>query len=163
LTINAVGTTGTAQLGYNLTADLNNGTPNSNTVDYTIPTTPAYSFGAGAGSGSLGANVAVIDDTLIEGSETFTFAYTNVVAGGNMGTQITSNGANSTHALTITDNDSAAITFQSGSSAATEGGATASVVAVLTLTANGNPGSGTLQNQVTVDLTGPSIGAEYTG
>src|SRR6185436_18938118 len=119
-------------------------------TDYTLPGSPAVTFAAGSGSSSQIAAVTIVDDRLVEGSETAALGLSIVQ---NIGTQV-SIGGTTAHTLTITDNDTATIGFVTASSTVNEGAGTDSVGVVLTITAIGT-GTPALASAVTFDFTPP--------
>src|SRR5206468_2127201 len=106
-------------------------------------------FAAGAGNNSTGdgdITITAVQDTLIEGTETFT----------NQGLSLTGAAtvSGSGQTIAINDDDSATVSIDSGTMA-TEGGATGSITATLHVTTNGSPGgAATLQNAVTATIPG---------
>ncbi len=154
LTITGNGVAGTGTLGTDVSIDL---TGAGAGVDYSLPSSPMATFTSGSSSGTQTVTIPAVDDTIVEGPETFTLSFTNLIDP--TSGQVTSSGTND---LTIADNDTAVITFQNPTSSATEGGANASIGVTLTITANGTPNTGTLGSDVSVDLTGPSAGIDYT-
>ncbi len=152
LTITGNGVSGSGTLGVAVTADLT-GTAQS---DFT--TAPA-TFAVGAASGSANIVVTATNDTLVEGPESFT-GYTLTVSpplDNIPPDRISVDPTSGDVTVNIADNDTASITFAAGAASATEGGAGASVSAVLTVTANGVSGTGTLGAPVTIDLASTGV------
>src|SRR6185436_20059725 len=102
-------------------------------TDYTLPGSPAVTFAAGSGSSSQIAAVTIVDDRLVEGSETAALGLAIVQ---NIGTQVTIAGTTA-HTLTITDNDTATLSFTAGTSSGLESVGTQNVGLTLTINAIG--------------------------
>jgi len=152
LTITANGQVGTGTLGSDVAVDLAGA---GSGIDFNLPTSPMAVFASGSASGSTSVIVSAIDDTIVEGPESFMLGFTNV---SDPTGQVTAAG---TATLDVADNDTAAITFSSPTSTATEGGADAAIGVTLTITANGIVGSGTLGSAVSVDLSGAGSGTQF--
>ncbi len=160
LTINANGT-GTTGLASAITANVTStgGTATSGGTDYSLPASPALTFAAGAyatGSATQSAAISIVDDRLVEGSETANLGLSIVT---NIGTQA-SVGGTTAHTLTLTDNDTATIGFTAASSSAAENAGSKIVGTTLTITATGSGTIG-LASNLTANLT--STGGTATG
>jgi hypothetical protein len=108
-------------------------------ADYSL-TSSSVAFDTSAVSGATKpVEVGVVNDNLVEGNQTFTLGF---------GTTSGPVAASGTHSVTITDNDSAAITFANSSGDTAEGTTPYIVNAVLTITSN--PVGGSLENAVDV-------------
>jgi hypothetical protein len=111
-------------------------------ADFTLATA-SVSFAAGTASAATQPiSVAIVNDSLVEGGETFTLSF------GTPAGPATASGA---HAVTITDNDTAAVSFSSAAGTIAEGATPYSVNAVLTIVSD--PPGGTLAAAVTVPVT----------
>lgn len=114
-----------------------------------------------AGSTTANVSLAVNNDTIVEGSESVTITLNNVASTG-------FGPANAT--LAIADNDTAVVEFASTGSSVGEANPSHTVDVTLTITANGQAGTGTLGSDVKVNvadlLTGSATGsggnADYT-
>jgi hypothetical protein len=160
LTLNAIGT-GTLGLAGNLTANLTTtgGTATGSGTDYTLPGSPAVTFLAGTyatGTGTQNATVTVVDDRQVEGSETAQLGLAIVT---NIGTQV-SIGGTTAHTLTLTDNDTATLSYTTGTSTALESAGTQNISTTLTISAIGSGTLG-LASNLTANLT--STGGTATG
>src|SRR6185369_8867025 len=105
------GSTGTAMLAKNVTLNLTTtgGTATAGGTDYTLPGTVTFFADSVSGS-TQSANLAIVNDALVEGSETATLGLSLGTDG--TGGQVTlATGAAGTHTTTITDNDTATIGF----------------------------------------------------
>jgi len=138
LTVPGGGTT-TADITVDVT-DAGTGTATSG-ADYTALGTVTLTFPAGSASTSLTVNVAVLGDSLVEGAETVDLRLGNLTGEATLGAQ-------STHAATITDDDTATVAFSSATSATGNEEETDHVAAV-TLTV---PGGGTLIDPIVVNV-----------
>jgi Ca2+-binding RTX toxin-like protein len=115
-------------------------------------------------------NVTVNDDTIVEGDETFNVDLSNpLFDGGSDSMRATFTGGEAQSLATIQDNDTAVLVFDLASSSVNEAvaGGMHNVVVLLLVTANGTANSGTLENDVTLqvdDLTSGDAtrGADYT-
>jgi hypothetical protein len=146
LNITATGS-GTIELGVPVVVNL---TPGDGDVDYTRT---AATFPATAGNGAT-ANIVVtaIDDLRVEvatetgvgGPQTLTIVNAN-------GAAVTVDGASGTRSIDVVDNDSAAVTF-GGTANVTEGGATGTVTATLSLNTSGS-GTAGLDTAVSASVT----------
>ncbi|HVK07871.1 MAG TPA: Calx-beta domain-containing protein, partial [Gemmataceae bacterium] len=101
------------------------------------------------------ANLALIDDQRVEPSETVVFGVSNVVLGGADGIAL---GSPIVHTFTITDNDSAVVTY-SGTAGVTEGGGPADVTATLSFNTTG---TGAIGLDTPVSTTVTSATADFT-
>jgi len=132
------------------------------TNDYTATSTGTLNFGAGtviipAGVASVTVTLMPVDDRLVEGNETVTL---NVASG--TGYDITGSAASGT----ITDNDTATISFTAGTSTALESAGTQNIGATLTINATGTGTIG-LASNLTANLTktggtATDLGTDYT-
>ena len=136
LILNTIGTTplSTQGLASNLTADLTStgGTATAGGTDYALPASPAVTFAAGtygSGTAAQNAGVSILDDRLVEGTETATLGLS---IAGNIGAQVSVAGTTA-HMLTITDNDTATLGFTLGASSALESAGTQNVGVTLIL------------------------------
>ncbi|MFT5126610.1 MAG: fimbrial isopeptide formation D2 family protein, partial [Rhodothermales bacterium] len=123
-------------------------------TDYTTispnPTTITFATGSLNGATQV-ITLPIIDDVLIEGSETINLQLSNP-------TGIAGLGNTSNHVVTITDDEAGGtVTFQVDSSSAAEGGGTHSVVVVLSLPA------GSTANPITADITDLLTGSATSG
>ena len=120
-------------------------------VDHTMIGTQTLTFGAGSTSATTqNASFTVTNDQSVEGSETVILAV--AINTSNVGAQASIGGTNSNTA-TITDNDSVALAFTSGTSSTTEVGApTLNVPVGLTFTTDGT-GAVQLDRSVSVNVT----------
>ena len=166
LILNTIGTTPltTQGLASALTADLTTagGTATGGGTDYTLPGSPAVTFAAGtyaSGTAAQNAGVSILDDRLVEGTET---AQLGLSIAGNIGAQV-SVGGTTAHMLTITDNDTATLGFTLGSSSALESVGTQNVGVTLILNTIGTTPLTTqgLASALTADLT--TAGGTATG
>ena len=108
-------------------------------ADYSL-TSGSVAFDTSAVSGATrSVEVGIMNDNLVEGSQTFTVGF---------GATTGPTSASGTHSVTVLDNDTAAITFATGSGDAAEGDTPYTVNAVLTITSN--PVGGSLENGVAV-------------
>ena len=165
LTITGTGS-GTFALGtgITLTADVTqtSGTASSGS-DYTAFGTQTVTFNGGAATGTTkNTTLAVLDDVLLEGSETVGLTL------GNLSTNSTATTlGNTSNTTTISDNESATLAIATTSSATEAGGS--QTVGVVTLTITGT-GSGTFALgsgiSITADVTQTSgtatSGTDYT-
>jgi len=106
---------------------------------------------AGTTSGqTIDFSVPVVNDTLLEGNETFTGQISLVTPG--VGDTITA-GTTDTTTVTINDNETASLTFDPATLSVNEADGTVNATATLVITANGVANTGTLQNAMTVNFT----------
>jgi len=138
LTVPAGGTT-TAEITVDVT-DAGTGTATSG-ADYTALGTVTLTFPAGSASASLTVNVAVLADGLVEGAETVDLRLGNLTGEATLGAQ-------STHAATITDDDTATVEFASATSGTGNEEETDHVIVV----ALSVPGGGTLIDPIVVNV-----------
>src|SRR5204863_54431 len=75
LTITANGVANTGTLASTVTVNLAGA---GSGVDFTLPSSPMATFAPGAASGTRNVTVAAINDTLVEGTETFTLNFTGL-------------------------------------------------------------------------------------
>jgi len=152
LLITANGVAGTGTLDRTVTVnvqDLLTGTATAGGSDYTFTTPQTLTFNAGDASGTTkNTAVTIVNDTRLEGSETINFGL-NTLSDGSGG-QVTL-GATTSHALTITDNETATISLSGGGTVGENSGST-NLTATLTITANGVAGTGTLDRAVSVNI-----------
>lgn len=109
----------------------------SNTVNVTFPA-------ASVDGATQVVNANINNDVLVEGTEAFTASLGTVTGAATV--------TGSPATITITDNDTANVTFQAATSNAPEGTTPHTVVATLNLTTNGT-GTPQLQSAVTVNVT----------
>lgn len=152
----SAGVEGTTNVTFTITQSLSSST--DTLVSYTLSGTagsgtdytaaPAGTATIAAGATSTTVVLSVTDDLLVEGPETVTLAISPSPAGVVAPTdpQITVSGTagNQSKNTTITDNDSATLTLQTGSFTVSENGATANVNVTLAINANGGSNNGTL-------------------
>ncbi len=131
-------------------SDAATGTATSGT-DYTAFAPVVVTFPAGTANGATQTvNVAVLADLLVEGDETVALAL-SAPSGANLGSQ-------TSHAVTITEDDRATVAFSAATSAtANEAAGNFNVAVRLTL-----PG-GPLASAVTVNVTNPLTGTATSG
>ncbi len=144
LTVNGTGS-GPLGLGTPLSAVITT-TPGSATspADYTA--TDTLSFAAGALSGSTqDAAVALVNDRLVEGDETFQLGFGALTTSG-------SASASGLHTVTISDDDIASVGFATPTSIAPEGTTPHSLDVVLTISGSGT-GTAQLPAPATVAIT----------
>ncbi len=162
LTITANGT-GTATLARDVTFNVNSvagGTATGGGMDYTLPALATFSAGALSGATQT-ANLAIVNDALVEGSETATL--TVALGADGTGGQVTiASGAAALHTTTITDNDTATIGYAAATSTVNEGAANDPLSLVLTIIANGT-GTPTLSRNVTLNVTTAAGGTATDG
>ena len=162
LTITANGT-GTATLARDVTFNVNSvagGTATGGGTDYTLPALATFSAGALSGATQT-ANLAIVNDALVEGSETATL--TVALGADGTGGQVTiASGAAALHTTTITDNDTATIGYAAATSTVNEGAANDPLSLVLTIIANGT-GTPTLSRNVTLNVTTAAGGTATDG
>ncbi len=127
--------------------------------DYTVASY-AGSFGVGATSGTVTRTVTINDDTRVEGSETARFGLQ--VTSDGTGGQV-SIGAQSTHTLTVSDNDTATLTLVTNGTTINESAGSLNVGFALVITANNIPNSGTLERPITIDLKDAGVGTTTVG
>lgn len=160
LTINANGTgtpTLTKDVTFNVTS-VAGGTATGGGTDYTLPGTVTFAAGALSGA-SQSANLGIVNDALVEGSETATLGLALGTDG--TGGQVTIGAANS-HTTTITDNDTATVSFVAATSSVGEAGLTDTLNYVLNITANGT-GTPALAKDVIVNVTTAAGGTATAG
>ncbi len=132
--------------------------------DFTVSTSGTLDFANGTltiptGSASVTVTLAPVDDQIVEGNEEVTLS----VAAGD---SYVATGSPATG--TITDNDTAALSFVTGTSAPIENSGTHNVGVQLVITGNGVAGAGTLGKAVSVNLedllsgTATAGGVDYT-
>lgn len=148
LTITANGVSGTGQLEDELTVPVTatDGTAISvNPADYALASANVI-FAANSTSGTGSAIVTIVNDVLFELDETFTLTLDTPTTG------VATIGANASQIVTIDENETATVEFQSATSTVTEGTGgtnTHNVTVVLSLTANG-VGAPTLQDAFSI-------------
>ncbi len=133
---------GTATVGFTA----NSATAADVTLDPVVVNIPA---GITTGQ-AIDFSVAVENDTLLEGDESFDASITAVVAGA--GDTITASGITSA-SITISDNETASLNFDNTTLSVNEADGTINVIANLVITANGVANTGTLANDLTVNFT----------
>ena len=110
-------------------------------TDYTAVTS-TLTFPAGSSNGATQIfNLVILGDTVVEGDENVNLQLSNVAGIGTVA------GAQTTHVVTITDDDQASVQFQVANSNAPELNAAHAVNVVLNL-----PGGGTTPGIITVDV-----------
>src|SRR5207247_1322751 len=95
---------------------------------------------------------------LVEGPETVLLALGNLGAGGTATTL-----GNTANTTTISDNDTATISFQSATSSVGEAAGTDELTAVLTITAIGTTGTAQLNRSVSVNVSDAGTGTATGG
>ncbi len=157
-----VGATSTSSLESAISIPVSYAGTASNGVDYTgfatisVSTTPT-------GDQFLGIPLPITNDTLVEGSETVILTIAEETGGTAAQQTNVFLGALQSHTITITDNDTATITYTAGPDVAE--GTSNSGTATLTITANGVSGTGSLGSGVVVAITntnGTAIGSDYS-
>ncbi len=152
----------------NLTGTINtaSGTATSGT-DFTAISGGTFTITGNGSATTTTVTVTVSDDTKVEGSENFNVNLTSPLYGGAVdGTRATI--SDGTGVGTITDNDTAVITFTNPSTSISEGGTSTTFNVTLTITANGTPNTGTLDRAVSFDVstvgggTATGGGVDYT-
>src|SRR4030095_9774144 len=126
--------------------DLLTGTATVGGNDYNLPGSSTLTFASGEAGSTKNVSIGLTDDTRVEGSETI-----NLQLGGlNDATagQVSLTGSPG-HAVTITDNDFATISFTAPGGVVNESAGSQNVGVTLTITANGVVGTGTLERNVT--------------
>lgn len=150
----------------NLTGTINtaDGTATLAGLDYTQISGGTFTITGNEVATSTTVTVTVNNDTLVEGSENFTVDLTSPLYNGGVDASRVVLG-DASGLGTITDNDTAAITFSAATSSVSEGGTSTSFTATLTITANGVSGTGTLDRAVSFDVSdnGPAGTANGAG
>lgn len=128
------------------------GTTGTDGLDFAFsPVTLTFASGAETQNITLD----VLPDLLVEGSETVTLALQNLTAGAALVTL----GTQTSHVVTLTDDDGAAVTFASAATSAAEDTAgTLTIPVVLSI-----PGGGTLVNPVSFDVIDAGTGTATAG
>ena len=147
--------------GITITADIVDAGGGSATsgLDYTAFGTKTVTFDPGTTSGTtLNVGLGVLNDTLIEGSETVNLRLQNPLPA--LGGRLTLGNANS--AVTITDNDTASLSIAATAGVTEQGGAQ-TVLVTLTTTADGVAGTGTLASTLTADVVDAGGGTATSG
>jgi|GEM_PF-1199688 len=161
LTITADGT-GTPMLTKDVTFNVTTvagGTATGGGTDYTLPGTVTFAANALSGA-TQSANLGIVNDLFVEGSETATLGLTLGTDG--TGGQVTIGAANA-HTTTITDNDTATITFLgAATNTVSEGAGTDTLSFVLNFTTNGT-GTAMLAKAVTFNVTTAAGGTATDG
>ncbi|MCX7423829.1 MAG: hypothetical protein NT013_30415, partial [Planctomycetia bacterium] len=137
-----------------LLTDLTSGTATGSGTDYTFsPAAQTLTFTPGTFSAATqSADVTVVDDKHVEGNETINFSVGTLSS--TLDGQVSL--GDTTHTLTITDNDSALVTY-SGTASVSEGGThdSTSLTATLSLITSGT-GSDELDVAVSATVTSPT-------
>lgn len=165
LSITANGVQNSGTLGSTITVDVDRtgGTATAGS-DYTFTDPTILTFGSGASSGSVNATVALTNDTVVETDETITFELNGLSS--TLDGNVSINTSADDHTLTIDENDTAVFAFGTATSNPTEGVGTHNVAVSLTITGNGQAGTGTLSTPLTVNVadlqSGTANGADFT-
>jgi hypothetical protein len=152
LTITGSGTGAGFQLGagISLTADVTDATGGSatDTTDFGSVGTQTLTFDSNAATASTqSATLTPVDDQRVEGDETINLALGNLVAA-----STDASIGNAANVTTITDDDTASITFDAATSNPSEGGTSSTAGLTLTVTPNGAVGTPGLDVAVSVDV-----------
>jgi hypothetical protein len=151
LTITGNGVAGMGTLGAEVKVDVDDLLTGSAAVggtDYSFTDPTTLTFAAGAASGTQNVTLSINNDTIVEGDETVNLALADLQG---IGSQVSITTPD-THQVTITDNDTATVSFEFDSSTAPEGTTPHLVAVKLTITGNGVAGTGTLGAAVSVDV-----------
>ena len=142
-------TTGGSTLENTATFSISATNGNAENADYDNGSFPkTVTFNAGSGNAAT-SNTTVVptSDQLVEGNESLTLTASVSTGVATLGTQ-------STHTVTISDADTATVSFQSATNTVSEDGGSQNITLVLT-TAAGN----TLENSATFDISAANISA----
>ncbi len=121
-------------------------------VDYNAFGTQTVTFPMGSTNGTTqNALLTPVDDNNVENNETVNLALQNLVGTGSIGTQ-------STHIVTITEDDTATVAFQAASSATTNEATPLNINVLLTI-----PSGGQLDIAVTADVIDAGGGSATSG
>ncbi|MHA3773190.1 Calx-beta domain-containing protein [Verrucomicrobiota bacterium sgz303538] len=168
LVITANGTVGTGTLERAISVnlqDLLTGSATAGGSDYTFSTPQTVTFASGEAGSTKNVSVALVNDTRVEGNETINLALNTLSDGSNGQVSL---GSTTAHTVTITDNDTATISFTAPTSTVGEATGAHDVGVTLVITANGTVGAGTLERNVTVNVqdllngTAAGAGTDYT-
>jgi hypothetical protein len=134
---------------------VNYATTNGSATDGTDFTAASGTLNFANGEVSKSVTIAINDDSLVEGPETFTFSLSNPTGGATLG-------AITTSTVTINDNDSAAVgtlQFSSGVYSVNENGATATI----SVTRTGGTAGAVSVSYATTSGGTATPGSDYTG
>jgi|GEM_PF-1643038 len=121
-------------------------------ADYTAVGTQTLTFPMGSTNGAtMNAVLSPLDDNNVENNETVNLALQNLVGTGSIGTQ-------SSHAVTITENDTATVAFQAASSATVDESTALDIAVLLNI-----PSGGQLDIAITVDAIDAGGGTASSG
>lgn len=160
ITANGVADSGTlgSQLSINVARD--GGSATAGTDDtFTSPVT--VTFDAGAESGSMNAAIGLTNDTVVEGDEAINAALNGLSS--TLDGAVSVNAEANSHVVTINDNDTAVFAFDVATSNPSESVGDHDVAVRLTITANGESGTGTLAAPLSVEVVNTGDGTAGAG
>lgn len=167
LTITANGVVGSGTLDRDVTVnleDLLTGTATGGGSDYNLAPLSTLTFASGEAGSTKTVSIGLVNDTRVEGGETINLGLNGINDG--TGGQVNLDGSPA-HSVTIVDNDFATISFGAPVGFVNENIGSQNVSVILTITANGTPGTGTLDRAVSVNVAdllngNTTTGADYT-
>ncbi|MCY2995933.1 MAG: dockerin type I domain-containing protein [Planctomycetota bacterium] len=153
-TINVTLTTSSATLeaGVTISADVVEaaGSSASSGTDFTALSTQTVTFSGGDGNGTIKTvSITPLDDLRVEGTEVVNLTLQNLV---DSPSSVASSLVTTSGAVSITDNDSAMLSFATASSNEDENNTTHSVNVTLTLSTTGSVGLAGLDRTVTIQV-----------